>query len=151
MPRGRHPSFILDLPFIDEHTAETRLDSQVVWSSLLGELTRALGRGARLARVLGCDPARASGGFGGFGGRVGETLPGFRVVDAEPGARLTLEGRHRFSRYRLSFVLAPGTVKARTEAEFPGLLGRAYRGLVIGSGGHARITRHLVRRIAVAG
>lgn len=59
---------------------------------------------------------------------------------------LRLSGRHRFSRYWLVFALGDdvdGTtvVSARTFADFPGRLGRAYRGLVIGSRIHVLAVR----------
>jgi hypothetical protein len=31
-------------------------------------------------------------------------VPGFRVVEAEPGRRFALRGRHRFSNYALTFI-----------------------------------------------
>jgi len=36
-------------------------------------------------------------------------------------------------------------LRARTEAAFPGLLGRLYRAAVIGSGGHRLVARRLLR------
>jgi hypothetical protein len=64
-----------------------------------------------------------------------------------------LEGRHPFSRYALVFVIEPAAargalVRAQTSAAFPGLAGRAYRALVIGSGAHALIVRRMLRRVA---
>jgi hypothetical protein len=38
-------------------------------------------------------------------------------------------------------------LSARTLARFPGLHGRAYRALVIGSGAHRLVTRRWLRRI----
>ena len=56
--------------------------------------------------------------------------------------RLVLTGRHRFSRYALVFELEPlgehTVLKALTYAVFPGLHGRVYRLLVIGSRAHVR-------------
>ena len=103
--------------------------------------------GGRFARVLGCDPASASASFDGV---VGDTLPGFRIVDGERGHRLVLEGRHRFSRYRLSFFIDGDRVRARTDAVFPGRRGRLYRAGVIGTHAHAILTKDIVRRV-VAG
>ena len=77
-------------------------------------------------------------------------VPGFRVVAAEPGKRLELRGRHRFSNYALTFELDGNRVRAQTHAEFPGVLGRMYRLAVITSGAHKLVTRRLLRQIARA-
>jgi hypothetical protein len=134
------------LPYVDEHS--TRLDAPVdaAWTALLAVLRR-LGGSARLARLLGCDPAQ---GTPAFAGRPGEAVPGFRVVEAEPGRRLALRGRHRFARYALTFVLEEGRLAALTHAAFPGVTGRLYRAAVIGSGGHRLVTRRLLRQVARA-
>ena len=62
-----------------------------------------------------------------------------------------LAGRHHFSDYALTFTLEPAgdgvALVARTEATFPGVHGRAYRALVIGSGAHRRLTRRWLERI----
>ena len=42
------------------------------------------------------------------------------------------------------------TVSARTSAAFPGVWGRLYRALVIGTGGHALVVRAMLKRIAHA-
>jgi hypothetical protein len=73
-----------------------------------------------------------------------------RVVEAEPGRRLALRGRHRFSNYALTFVLDGDRLRAQTHAAFPGVPGRLYRAAVIGSGGHRLVTRRLLRQIARA-
>lgn len=99
---------------------------------------------APLARLLGTDPASATPSFE---GRPGETLPGFQVVDAEPCHRLTLQGRHRFSRYRLTFLLDDDRLRAQSHAAFPGLHGALYRAAVISSGGHRIVTRRILRQI----
>jgi hypothetical protein len=132
------------LPFIDEHAVQVDASPELIWSSLVGTLRRTMGGSAAFARALGCEPARSSERFD---GNIGQTLPGFRVVEAEPGRRLTLEGRHRFSSYRLTFILDDDRVRARTNAAFPGVLGRLYRTAVIGTRAHALITRRLLRRI----
>ncbi len=136
------------LPYIDEQVAATRTPREAAWASVLRTLRGTMGGAPRFARLLGCDPSRASDDFD---GSVGQTLPGFRVVDAEPGRRITLEGRHRFSRYRLTIHLDGDRVRARTDAAFPGLLGRLYRAAVIGSGAHGVITRRMLRQMAATG
>ncbi len=54
--------------------------------------------------------------------------------------------------YKLIFLLSDadgGTrVAAQTWAAFPGLKGRIYRALVIGSGGHRIVVRRMLKRIA---
>jgi hypothetical protein len=135
------------LPFIDVHTQKVHAPREAVWSALLAVLGRQLGGHERYARFLGCDPARSSGSLT---GHAGETLPGFRVIEAEPARRLALGGQHRFARYELTFELRGNELSAQTHAAFPGLLGRLYRAAVISSGGHALITRHLLREVARA-
>ena len=79
---------------------------------------------------------------------------GFHVAESVPGSLLALEGRHRFSRYRLAFHLEPdgdGTrVTARTHAAFPGPHGAVYRALVVGTRLHVVATRRILRQ-AVGG
>lgn len=135
------------LPFIDEHSQPMNVPADVVWTALVSVLRRQMGRSGRLARMLGCDPAD---GTPGFTGRSGEAVPGFRVAESEPGRRLALRGRHRFSRYALTFVLDADRLSAQTHAVFPGALGKLYRALVIGTGGHRLVTRRLLRLVGRA-
>jgi hypothetical protein len=135
------------LPFIDEHSERVDGLADAVWIALLKVLRREMGGSARIARILGCDPAQ---GTPEFAGRPGEAVPGFRVVEAEPGRRLVLRGRHRFSNYALTFVLDGDRLRAQTHAAFPGVLGRLYRAAVMGSGGHRVVTRRLLRQVARA-
>jgi hypothetical protein len=134
-----------DLPYIDEHSRRIDAPPDAIWAALAKVLGRIHG-GSLLARVLACDPARATDSFT---GRPGDAVPGFRVVEAEPD-RLALRGRHRFARYALTFVLDGDHLRARTHAAFPGVLGRLYRAAVIGTGAHRVVTRHLLRQIARA-
>jgi len=119
----------------------------VIWTTLLKVLRRQMGGSARIARILDCDPAH---GTAELTGRPGEAVPGFRIVEAEPGRRLVLRGRHRFSNYALTFVFDSDRLRAQTHAMFPGVLGRLYRAAVIGSGGHRLVTRWLLRQVARA-
>jgi hypothetical protein len=135
------------LPYIDEHSQRVNASADAVWAALSKVLRRSMGGSAAIARILGCDPAQ---GTAEFAGRLGETVPGFRVVEAEPGRRLALRGRHRFSNYALTFVLDGDRLRAQTYAAFPGVLGRLYRAAVIGSGGHRIATRRLLRQVARA-
>ena len=135
------------LPYVDEHSERVDAPGDAVWAALLKVLRREMGGSARIARILGCDPAR---GTPEFAGRPGETVPGFRVVEAEPGRRLVLRGRHRFSNYALTFIFDGDRLRAQTHAAFPGVLGRLYRAAVIGSGGHRLVTQRLLRQVARA-
>jgi hypothetical protein len=80
-----------------------------------GGLRRDTGRGGRLARAPGCDPVC---GTPEFDGRPGQALPGFRVVEADPGRLLALRGRHRFSRYSLTFLLEDDRLRAQIHGPF---------------------------------
>ncbi|UGT40331.1 hypothetical protein LTV02_30590 [Nocardia yamanashiensis] len=116
------------LPYIDSHSRVVTADPAHTWAALL--------------RTTCKNPEDLS------------TLPrGFVLDEADPPRRLVAKGRHWFSRYRLTFEL--GEVEGgRTEltaishAAFPGLHGRIYRALVIGSGGHRLVVRDMLRRIA---
>jgi hypothetical protein len=135
------------LPYIDEQSQRVDAPADVLWTALLKVLRRQMGGSAPIARILGCDPAE---GTAEFAGRPGEAVPGFRVVEVEPGRRLALRGRHRFSNYALTFVFEGDLLRAQTHAEFPGVLGRLYRAAVIGSGGHRLVTRRILRQVARA-
>lgn len=110
---------------------------EAVWTALLAyaEYSLRIDRAGPLAALLGTEPR-----------------PGFAIVASEPAERLTLAGRHRFSRYRLVFALdeAPGgatRLSASSYAVFPGPHGRLYKLLVIDSRAHVLATRHLLREI----
>ncbi len=84
---------------------------------------------------------------------VDDALPGFSISEINPPERLALSGRHRFSSYALVFEIDAAdaehsTLRAQTWAEFPGLAGRAYRALVIGSGAHKLLVRRMLRDVA---
>jgi hypothetical protein len=134
------------LPYIDEHSRHISASADAIWRAL-SKVLRELPESAGLARVLGCDPALGSAEFA---GRSGETLPGFRVVEAEPSRRLVLRGRHRFSNYELTFIIDGHQLRALTHAVFPGIAGRLYRAAVIGSGGHRLVVQHMLRKVARA-
>jgi hypothetical protein len=135
-------SFYMD--HIDEHSVAIESAPEQVWEGVRRVLRGAFGGQGAVARLLGCEPAT---GTERFDGRVGDALPGFRVVRADAHT-LALEGSHRFSRYRLTFLLGDGVLRARTDADFPGLRGRLYRAAVIGSGGHRIVTRRLLGQVA---
>jgi hypothetical protein len=134
------------LPFIDEHAARVRASPERTWDALVRVLRSDLSGGGLLARVLRARPRARSGDWS--GDLTGATLPGFAVAEAQRPGRLELRGQHRFSSYALVFLIDDATVRAQTYAEFPGLHGRAYRALVIGTRAHRVIVRRLLRRIA---
>jgi hypothetical protein len=139
------------LPFIDSHATLVDASPQATWDALLVVVAAGFGRryGELITHLLGCDPARRSGvGLS----TPGSTLPGIRVAAAEAGRRLALEGRHRFSRYQLVFTLEPVDgarcrLRAETRAAFPGLAGRGYRALVIGTRGHVLVVRRILAAV----
>ena len=143
---GRAASDVTALPYIDEHSVTVDAAPASAWTALGEVLSRMFSpRGRNLRRISG----RRSLESRALPLAVGATLPGFRVVRAERGAELALEGQHPFSRYALTFridVLEPGRVRLRAEtrAAFPGMHGRLYRALVIGTRLHALVVRRLL-------
>ncbi len=126
-----------ELPFVDEHSILIPASRDHVWSALRRYVDSTLGVSARnpLTRILGTDPPA-----------------GFEVEREIPGEQLDMAGRHRFSRYRLVFELVDAAdnetqLSARTYAEFPGLRGRVYRALVIGTRLHVLATNQILRSI----
>lgn len=80
---------------------------------------------------------------------------GFALESAVAPERLALRGRHWFSEYAFVFELeeaGPGRTRlhAKSWADFPGLHGKIYRALVIGTGGHRVVVKGLLRRVAAA-
>ncbi|MFG2556471.1 hypothetical protein [Streptomyces sp. NPDC048581] len=107
------------LPFVDEHATTVEADTDAVWREL-----GALMDGSR----------------------------GFRVAVSVPGRELAYVGRHPFSTYALIFHLdetgpCHTRLRAESRARFPGRAGAVYRRLVIGTGGHAMIIRHMLRKV----
>jgi hypothetical protein len=136
------------LPHVDELAVEVDGDRDTTWAALLRvvEKSFASARGRGPARLLACEDTELSGP------RPlarGSAFPGFHVEVAEPGARLGLAGRHRFSTYLLTFRLEDveaGRTRlvAETHASFPGFKGSVYRALVIGTRMHVLVTRRLL-------
>lgn len=136
------------LPLVDRHGFRTAAGAEQVWAALAPTLLASFGtRRARwFAGVVGCSERKVSRPFL---MRPGDRLAGFRIVTAERPVELVLEGEHRFARYALVFRVAERdgitTVGAETRAAFPSSPGRAYHGLVVGSGAHARTVRRILR------
>lgn len=139
------------LPFVDEHSTVVDSPPGPAWEALRLVVERSFAGGAtpRFARLLGCEDDSASGPRP---LALGSAVPGFHVGAAEPERELALLGSHRFSRYALTFRLddlgaGRTRLRAETRAEFPGLKGGVYRGLVIGTRMHVLVTRRLLGAI----
>lgn len=137
-----------DLPHVDEHSIAIEATPDATWDALLRvvESSFASGASARGARLLGCADIVASGARPLADGSV---LPGFHVERAQRPQELAIAGGHRFSDYALIFRLdEPGdgrtVLRAETRAIFPGLKGRAYRAMVIGTRIHVLVTRRII-------
>lgn len=124
------------LPYVDEHAIEVGAPRATTWTALDEVVARMLRTAERspVGALLGTDP-RA----------------GFAITQRAAPERLVLHGRHRFSRYALTFDLEDsdgGTrVRATTRAAFPGARGRIYRVLVIGTHLHVLATRRILRDV----
>jgi hypothetical protein len=120
------------LPYIDEHAIFVSADRDATWRGLLEVMCR--------------DPELPTAPM--------PAVIGFQLDEAIPPSRLALKGRHPFSVYKLIFELVETPrsteVRAVTLAAFPGIHGRIYRALVIGSGGHRIVVRRMLARIAAA-
>lgn len=116
------------LPYIDEHAITVNANRDDTWSALLNVLCRDTH-----------DPT---------------TVPiGFVLQEAREPVRFALQGRHPFAVYRLVFELAQDSdqrtrVRALTWADFPGVHGKAYRALVIGTRAHRVVVRGMLKRVA---
>src|SRR6201991_4326355 len=132
------------------HASELGATPAVVWPALLRTVEKMTAGAAapRYARAVGCADTEAGGPRP---LEVGSTVPGFHVAELAPERLLVLAGSHRFSDYALVFRLEPlggrrTRLVAETRAEFPGVRGRAYRALVIGTRMHVLVVRRGVRR-----
>jgi SnoaL-like domain len=138
------------LPPIDEHGTEIAADPDQVWEALAASLPRILNtrRSVRFAQLLGCAFTEARG----EPTAIGSTVPGFIVSRSIRPSVLALLGQHRFSRYALVFRIdrlgiGRSRLRAESRAEFPGVRGRAYRALVIGSRAHVLAVRRMLTSI----
>ena len=142
---------VSELPLLDEHSVEIAAPAINVWTALLETLDESFsGRiGTIYARLVGCEEPAASGPRPLAGG---STITGFRVTSSVPERELVLEGRHRFSSYRLTFRLEDAgagfsRLSAESRAIFPGSHGRLYRLLVVSSGGHVVAVRRMLASV----
>jgi hypothetical protein len=138
------------LPYLDEHATTIEASVDEVWPALLAVVDREFSRGTALfVRAVGCTDTIVSGPRP---LAEGSTVPGFRVATAVPGAELALEGRHRFSTYALIFRIDQldadrSRLRAESRADFPGIPGRIYRLLVVGTRGHVVAVRRLLSAV----
>jgi hypothetical protein len=143
------------LPRVDEHSVVVGAPPLVVWDAVLTIVEQSFSSplAASVARAPGCRDANADADASGLRPLAARSaFPGFHVVAAEAPRELALAGCHRFSSYALIFCLdelaSGGTrLRAETRAEFPGVRGRIYRGLVIGTGTHVLGVRRLLRAV----
>lgn len=118
------------LPYIDEHAITVDADRAATWAATLSTLCG--------------DPADP------------HAPVGFAIGDFQPESRLSLRGRHPLAVYEWVFILEAADItdphwtrlRSQTWAAFPGIHGRIYRALVIGSGGHRVVVRRTLTRIA---
>jgi hypothetical protein len=143
-PNGR-------LPRIDEHSMAVEASANATWESLLRVVERSFAATTtgHVSRLLGCADVAAAGPRP---LAPGSALPGFHVEAAVQPRELALAGTHRFSDYALIFRLDDlgherTRLRAETRAQFPGLKGRTYRTLVIGTRGHVLAVRRLLGAI----
>ena len=127
----------VDPPYLDTHRLRVAAPRDRVWPDLRSWLDHVLttADGSLFTRLLGAEPSA-----------------GFAVTDEVPEESVELSGQHRFSRYRLVLETTDlpdgGTLlSALTYASFPGLHGRAYRLLVIGSRAHVLATVLMLRQV----
>ena len=138
---------IAQLRYLDEHSTMIEASADAVWSALLAVVDHEFSRGTALfVRAVGCTDTVVSGPRP---LAEGSTVPGFRVAKAVPGVELALEGRHRFSTYALIFRIDHvdadrSRLRAESRADFPGVPGRIYRLLVVGTRGHVLAVRRLL-------
>ena len=138
------------LPRVDEHGVLVLAPVETVWSALVAVIGSSLARprAARLARFLRCAHTETSGAID----RIGSTVPGFIVARVIEPAALALEGEHRYARYGLIWSIEPtkdenALLRAETRADFPGIRGRLYRALVIGTKMHVLAVNRLLRAV----
>jgi hypothetical protein len=153
-----------ELPFVDEQARVVAAPAAAVWRAVEQVMTGTAGGAGQHSTAGGAGQHSTAGGAGqhstaGAAARWYGRLVGvrgeraFEVARSEPPRRLVLVGEHRFARYALGFTIddrgaGASVLRAETRAEFPGVAGRLYRGLVIGSRAHVLVVRRLLARVA---
>lgn len=125
---------IQSLPPVNEIAIEIAADPVRTWEALIATMPRLLDtrRSRRLAPLLGCSHTEAKG----EPSVIGATLPGFLVARSVRPGLLALQGRHRYSRYALVFVIddlghGRSRLTAETRAEYPGRAGALFHALLV--------------------
>lgn len=124
------------LAYVDSHEVSVAAPPERVWDEIQSVLPRFGGPvWAAYARLVGCEDSS-------------RPPIGFHVADAARPGSIVLAGSHRFARYQLMLLIEPdgagSCLRAQTNADFPGLLGRIYRLAVIGSRAHVVATRRIL-------
>jgi hypothetical protein len=141
------------LPFIDAHVRQIDASPEQVWPALVATVGHLLSElPGWLAAAWGLQHPTRTGAWDPTVA-IGDTVPGFAVAETDPPRLLTLRGRHRFSEYELRFELdrrpdQRTCLRATSSAIFPGVKGRAYRTLVIGTRGHRVAVRRILGSVA---
>jgi hypothetical protein len=143
-----------ELPYIDSHSIEVHAPAERVWDEIVEHTLRRFGAGMGplgpyATRLAGCQYVDAPPP----GRDVPETIVGFRVAQAEQPSLIVLTGVHRFARYSLTLRIEPvgsgyaSRLTAETRAAFPGVTGRAYKRIVIGTRGHVLVVMRMLTSI----
>ena len=132
---------------VDEHAVIIGASRAAAWPALERMVERAAP--GRFAWFLGCVDTEASGPRP---LATGSTVPGFRVVAVDEPGELALAGRHRYSEYELVFRLddlgdSRSCLRAETRADFPGIAGRLYRTMLVGTRAHVIATRRMLATV----
>jgi hypothetical protein len=142
------------LPYIDDHARPIGAPADRIWSALVHVMGRTtdLHLPGAVVKTWGIEHTGRRGDWN-EDVTVGDSVFAFIVTAADSRRSLTLRGSHRFSTYELRFdlePLAPGEtlLRATTSAAFPGVSGRVYRALVIGSRGHVIAVRRILAAVA---
>lgn len=147
-----------DLPFLDEQAVTIAASADEVWDALAARVEGVFSGAVagRYAQFVGCEDTVPSGPRPLAAGSV---VVGFHVTTADRTRLLVLEGRHRFSNYAIVLRIdeldevdgeRESRLRAESRAEFPGLLGRAYRLAVVGTRAHGLVVRRLLKAVGEA-
>lgn len=140
------------LPFIDAYEERVEAAPVETWAALERTLRHRLSGTppSLFVKAWNLQPREHRGSWQ-RGIELSSAVPGFEVSELIPRERLVLSGRHRFSRYAAVFILDDEgdetLLRVETWAVFPGLAGRAYRAMVIGTRMHRLVTLGLLRGV----